>query len=88
MGQMSEVGGGGGCSFLCASELIVLGCSVLTGASVAFPGLKSKMIQVCSPVGHSCLPLGKSAFQAKERSVVDCQMRPRRDVSLLTDPEN
>lgn len=44
--------------------------SALTGASVAFPNLKSKTIQMCSQVCHSCLTLGKSFPQVKGGFVV------------------
>lgn len=57
--------------------LIALGCPVLTGASVAFPSLKSKTIQMCSQVCHSCLTLGKAFPQVKGRFVVGRQMRAR-----------
>lgn len=70
--------------------LIALGCPVLTGGgggSVAFPGLKSKTIQMCSQVCHSCLTLSKSSPQVEGRFVVERQMGPRDLRSLLpTDP--
>lgn len=105
--QMSEVVMGGTVLPLSAASssvllnpahrawLVALGCPGLTGASVAFLAWKSKTIQMCSQVCHSCLTLGKSFPQVKGRFpqvkgrfVAGRQMRPHDLRNPLTDPES